>query len=141
MCPYNESMAGLINSWNSEMRRIYAPACLHPMSTCVSQTPACPLVPSFHGVNAPRQQRFEPSLGSLSYSTRTYIGCINQHDRKHWNIIDAYPLSKRVCGISFSSTVHFLTLMGAIIGSERGWASSSCTMVSTSAPYTSLAEG
>lgn len=46
----------------------------------------------------------------------------------------AYPLSKRVSGISFSSTFHFRTFIGATMGCVRGWASSSCTIVSTSGP-------
>ena len=52
-----------------------------------------------------------------------------------------HALSNRVSGMSFSSTVHLRTLMGAMMGSVSGCVSSSCTSVSTSGPYTSEAEG
>ena len=53
----------------------------------------------------------------------------------------AHALSNRVSGMSFASTVHLRTLMGAMMGSVSGCVSSSCTSVSTSGPYTSEAEG
>lgn len=50
------------------------------------------------------------------------------------------PLSYRVTGMSFSSTLYLRTLMGATMGSLSNCVSSSCTSASTSSPYVASAE-
>ena len=49
--------------------------------------------------------------------------------------------SNRVFGSPFSSTAKLRTFSGSTIGWLSGCVSSSCTSVSTSSPYTSVADG